>query len=60
MNKGEIDKVERQMNKGDSELSGKGGNLPAQVKELASNQKRKVTSSGMRGKLALMGADKNR
>lgn len=37
-----------------------GGNLPAQVKELASNQKREVTSSGMRGKLALMGTDKNR
>lgn len=37
-----------------------GGNLPAQVKELASNRKREVTSSGMRGKLALLRADKNR
>lgn len=31
-----------------------GGNLPAQVKKLASNQKSEITS-GMRGKLTLMG-----
>jgi hypothetical protein len=30
------------------------------VKELARNQKKKVTSFGMRGKLVLMEADKNR
>lgn len=47
-------------NKGDSQLCGRGWNLPAQVKELARNQKREVTSSGMRGKLASMGTDKNR
>lgn len=39
---------------------GRGWNLLAQVKELARNQKRRVTSSVMKRKLALISADKNR
>lgn len=56
----ESSQTRKRKNKGDSELCGRGWNLPAQVKELVSNQKREVTSSGMRGKLARMGTDINR
>lgn len=57
---GKVAKLELERIRGDSELCGRGWNLPAQVKELVSNQKREVTSSGMRGKLAQMGTDINR
>lgn len=43
-----------------SEIRGRGWNLPAQVKELARSQGRKLTSPGMRGRLALVHADRNR